>query len=147
MTCSPSNLGHLEALGAEPVLCDAYDAEALQAAVVHFRPDMVMHQLTDLPDAVTQIGALGATTGCGRKERETFWLPPRQPALCASWRRASPGNNPEVVVLKAGTTNGRSWTPKEWSSDTDSSTVLTPTTRLTRRRLLAFTSMRRPDEP
>ena len=37
-------------LGAEPVVCDAYDAEGLSAAVAAFAPDLVMSQLTDLPD-------------------------------------------------------------------------------------------------
>ena len=58
MTHSPAKLDHLRALVTEPCLCDVYDAEALQAAVVRFRPDAVMQQLTDLPDDVTQITAL-----------------------------------------------------------------------------------------
>jgi hypothetical protein len=39
----------LWAAGAEPVLADALDAEALAAAVVLARPDLVIHQLTSLP--------------------------------------------------------------------------------------------------
>lgn len=39
----------LEALGVEPVLLDVYDADALKAAVTAARPDVVIHQLTDLP--------------------------------------------------------------------------------------------------
>jgi nucleoside-diphosphate-sugar epimerase len=39
------------ALGAEPVVVSAFDAEALAAAVRAFGPDVVIHQLTDLPDA------------------------------------------------------------------------------------------------
>jgi uncharacterized protein YbjT (DUF2867 family) len=42
-------------LGAEPVVVDAYDAEALREAVVAFGPEMVMHQLTDLPDDAAEI--------------------------------------------------------------------------------------------
>lgn len=45
----------LRGLGAEPVVVDAYDAEALREAVVSFGPEMVMHQLTDLPDDAAQI--------------------------------------------------------------------------------------------
>ncbi len=59
MTRSAAKLGQLRALGAEPVLCDVYDVEALSAAVGQFRPDMVMQQLTDLPDDATQVAALG----------------------------------------------------------------------------------------
>jgi nucleoside-diphosphate-sugar epimerase len=50
MTRSASKADGLRALGAEPVVCDVFDAEALRDAVVAFRPDLVMHQLTDLPD-------------------------------------------------------------------------------------------------
>jgi nucleoside-diphosphate-sugar epimerase len=42
-------------LGAEPVVIDVYDAEELRAAVVDFSPDLVMYQLTDLPDDASQI--------------------------------------------------------------------------------------------
>ncbi|WP_039797735.1 NAD-dependent epimerase/dehydratase family protein [Nocardia araoensis] len=50
MTRSAGKADPLRALGAEPVVCDVYDADALTAAVVGFGPDLVMHQLTDLPD-------------------------------------------------------------------------------------------------
>jgi nucleoside-diphosphate-sugar epimerase len=50
MTRTPSKLTRLRDLGAEPVLCDAYDATALREAVVSFRPDAVVNELTDLPD-------------------------------------------------------------------------------------------------
>jgi len=40
----------VSALGAEPVVCDAFDAAALAKAVSRFAPDVVVHQLTDLPD-------------------------------------------------------------------------------------------------
>jgi nucleoside-diphosphate-sugar epimerase len=59
MTRSPGKLDGLMELGAEPVLCDVYDAEALRAAVVRFRPDLVMHQLTDLPDTAAKIPEFG----------------------------------------------------------------------------------------
>jgi nucleoside-diphosphate-sugar epimerase len=50
MTRSPDKAAGLRTLGAEPVVCDVFDAEALEAAVVAFQPDAVVHQLTDLPD-------------------------------------------------------------------------------------------------
>lgn len=50
MTRSPDKARLLAAAGAEPVVCDAFDADALTAAVVAYAPDLVMHQLTDLPD-------------------------------------------------------------------------------------------------
>lgn len=39
----------LAALGVEPVVVDMFDAEAVMRAVVAARPDIVIHQLTDLP--------------------------------------------------------------------------------------------------
>lgn len=59
MTRSPEKIAGLRALGAEPVLCDVYDADALRVAVIQFRPDAVMHQLTDLPDDAEKIPELG----------------------------------------------------------------------------------------
>lgn len=38
-------------LGGTPVVVDVYDAEALKAAVATAKPDVVIHQLTDLPDS------------------------------------------------------------------------------------------------
>jgi nucleoside-diphosphate-sugar epimerase len=55
MTRSPRKVAQLESLGAEPVVCDVYDAETLTAAVGAFGPDTVMDQLTDLPDHASQI--------------------------------------------------------------------------------------------
>lgn len=60
MTRSPDKRAALRALGAQPVICDVYDADALRAAVAAFRPDTVMHQLTDLPDDAARIGDLAA---------------------------------------------------------------------------------------
>ena len=45
----------LKDLGAEPVVCDVFDAAALTEAVAAFRPDQVFHQLTDLPDNVAEL--------------------------------------------------------------------------------------------
>ncbi|HVT00177.1 MAG TPA: NAD-dependent epimerase/dehydratase family protein [Solirubrobacterales bacterium] len=47
-------------LGAESVVIDVYDAEALRRAVVDFAPELVMHQLTDLPDDAAEIPARAA---------------------------------------------------------------------------------------
>jgi nucleoside-diphosphate-sugar epimerase len=40
----------LRALGLQPVVVDVFDADALTRAMIDFRPDIVLHQLTDLPD-------------------------------------------------------------------------------------------------
>jgi len=39
----------LRALGADPVVVDVFDADGLRAAVVAARPEIIIHQLTDLP--------------------------------------------------------------------------------------------------
>ncbi len=57
MTRSPGKAGMLRELGAEPVICDVFDAAALTRAVAAFAPDIVFHQLTDLPDAASDIAA------------------------------------------------------------------------------------------
>ncbi len=38
----------LRSLGAEPMVVDVYDQQALAAAALSFRPDVIVHQLTDL---------------------------------------------------------------------------------------------------
>jgi nucleoside-diphosphate-sugar epimerase len=48
-TRSEAKVEMLRELGAEPVVLDVYDAEALRNAIVAFAPELVMHQLTDLP--------------------------------------------------------------------------------------------------
>src|SRR4051795_8860083 len=50
MTRSPRNVETLRDLGAEPVVCDAFDARALRAVVVDFQPEAVVNEPTDLPD-------------------------------------------------------------------------------------------------
>ncbi|MCM6778152.1 NAD(P)H-binding protein [Nocardia sp. CDC159] len=57
MTRSPDKAELLAGLGAEPVVCDVYDAAALEQAVRAFAPDLVMHQLTDLPDLREHLAA------------------------------------------------------------------------------------------
>ena len=55
MTRTREKLDGLVSVGVTPVLCDLFDQQALIAAVVDFRPDLVMHQVTDLPDKVEEI--------------------------------------------------------------------------------------------
>lgn len=47
-TRSADKSAALRALGAEPVIVDVFDAEALRRAVLTAQPDAVIHQLTDL---------------------------------------------------------------------------------------------------
>lgn len=50
MTRSAEKAASLESLGAIPVVCDVYDRERLVEAVAAAHPDVVIHELTDLPD-------------------------------------------------------------------------------------------------
>ena len=58
LTRSPSKTELLSHLGAEPILCDVFDREALIQAVRDFKPDVVLNELTDLPDDAAQISEL-----------------------------------------------------------------------------------------
>lgn len=48
-TRDPAKADTLRRLGAEPVVVDVFDAAALSDAVAAARPEVVIHQLTDLP--------------------------------------------------------------------------------------------------
>jgi len=52
MTRSQEKTGMLAELGAEPVVADAFDADALREAVVGTEPEVVIHELTDIPRQV-----------------------------------------------------------------------------------------------
>ena len=47
-TRSADKAGAIRAMGAEPVVVDVFDADALKRAVATAKPDAVIHQLTDL---------------------------------------------------------------------------------------------------
>jgi nucleoside-diphosphate-sugar epimerase len=51
-TRSAGKAAELKTIGVEPVVLDVFDATALQAAVVGARAEIVIHQLTDLPDVI-----------------------------------------------------------------------------------------------
>jgi len=74
MTRTPAKTDGLRAAGVNPVLCDVFDQRSLIAAVKDFRPDVIVHQLTDLPDDIEKIadffaansGHQGIETGARR---------------------------------------------------------------------------------
>jgi nucleoside-diphosphate-sugar epimerase len=53
LTRTPAKAEGLAAAGAEPVVCDVLDADALRDAVVAAKPEAVVHHLTDLPQRMT----------------------------------------------------------------------------------------------
>jgi nucleoside-diphosphate-sugar epimerase len=70
MTRSPERAESLRAAGAEPAVCDALDAEAVRAAVAEARPDVLVHQLTDLPQEFSvryRYGQTGPLRGEGTR--------------------------------------------------------------------------------
>lgn len=68
MTRTPAKAPQLEALGAHPVVCDVYDRSALREAVTAFGPEIVLHELTDLPDDLERIPEQAASHARIRRE-------------------------------------------------------------------------------
>jgi len=65
-TRTPEKAAALRALGADPVVLDVFDAAALTRAVQAASPQVVIHQLTDLPSAP---GTPGYQAGLERNAR------------------------------------------------------------------------------
>ena len=55
LTRSSSKTELLSHLGAESILCDVFDLVALTRTVRAFKTDLILNELTDLPDDVAQI--------------------------------------------------------------------------------------------
>jgi nucleoside-diphosphate-sugar epimerase len=113
MTRSPDKAEMLRELGAEPVVLDVYDASALVEAVVAFEPDLVMHQLTDLPPNPAEIPAKAEENARIRTEGTRNLLAAaaseREPRLLAqsiAWRLPGDAHRSveehEAMVLEAG---------------------------------------------
>jgi nucleoside-diphosphate-sugar epimerase len=51
LTRSSGKAAFLRNLGAEPVVADALDSDAIETAIVSARPDVIVHELTDLKGA------------------------------------------------------------------------------------------------
>jgi uncharacterized protein YbjT (DUF2867 family) len=73
-TRSAERADMIEKAGGTPVVVDVYDVEALTAAVVKSRPELVIHQLTDLPDDAADIPARAAGNSKMRTEGTTNLL-------------------------------------------------------------------------
>ena len=55
MTRTREKIDGLRAAGVTPVLCNVFDQHALTAAVKDFQPDVIVHQVTDLPDQIEKL--------------------------------------------------------------------------------------------
>src|ERR1700754_4499311 len=57
MKRSAEKAGRLASIGAQPIVCDVFDRPALTSAVRGFSPDVLMYELTDLPDDLENLPA------------------------------------------------------------------------------------------
>ena len=60
MTRNPASADALEKAGISTALVDVFDADALKTAMVDAAPEVVMHQLTDLPRVLENENQLAA---------------------------------------------------------------------------------------
>jgi nucleoside-diphosphate-sugar epimerase len=112
MTRSQEKADRLRALGAEPVVCDVFDANALRDAVTASTPELVMDELTDLPDDVSQLRQFSGRNDRMRSEGTRNLLAaakaaqaPRFLAQSIAWRPPGRGqvvDEHERMVLEAG---------------------------------------------
>jgi nucleoside-diphosphate-sugar epimerase len=70
-TRDPARAEALRAQGVEAVVLDAFDAAAVRAAVAAARPEVVVHQLTTLPQDPTPKSMAAAVEANARLRRET----------------------------------------------------------------------------
>jgi nucleoside-diphosphate-sugar epimerase len=70
MTRSESKVNGLGSAGATPVVCDVFDGDALRDAVVAASPEVVLHELTDLPPNIDPRKADEQTAGNDRIRTE-----------------------------------------------------------------------------
>jgi nucleoside-diphosphate-sugar epimerase len=68
-TRSAGKAAGLEAAGAEPVIVDVFDGAALARVVAAARPELIIHQLTDLPQS-SDSAALAAASARNARLRE-----------------------------------------------------------------------------
>ena len=113
----------VEALGAEPIVCDVYDATALREAVAAFAPELVVNELTDLPDDETALDAARAANRRIRSEGTANLLAAAPGIRTIAQSTAFPAagiEEHEALVLEAGGVllrYGRFYGPGTWHSD------------------------------
>jgi UDP-glucose 4-epimerase len=82
MTRTPAKADLVQSLGAEPIVCDVYDADRLRAAIVAFAPDVLMHELTDLPDRLDELDQYTMRNSRMRREGTQNLLAAADAARC-----------------------------------------------------------------
>ncbi|MHB1865393.1 MAG: NAD-dependent epimerase/dehydratase family protein [Candidatus Saccharimonadales bacterium] len=68
MTRTPKKAELLESLGAKPIVCNVFDLTPLTNEIESFAPDVIINELTDLPDDPRQIPEYGTRTSRVRIE-------------------------------------------------------------------------------
>lgn len=127
MTRTPEKADALRAAGAAPVVCDLFDRASLIAAVDAFHPDVVVHQVTDLPDALDQVAEWVAANNRVRSEGTRNLLEAARAAHAArvvaqsiAWRGGAVIDAHEQDVVAAGGTvlrYGRFYGPGTYYQD------------------------------
>jgi nucleoside-diphosphate-sugar epimerase len=113
MIRSPQKADAIRALGAEPVVCDVFDAAALEEAVVSFGPEALLDELTDLPDDAALLPEFRDANARIRREGTRNLLAAAQAAgakqflaQSTAWRIPGEGgatvDDLERLVLEAG---------------------------------------------
>jgi uncharacterized protein YbjT (DUF2867 family) len=115
MTRTQRKIDGLRAAGVTPVLCDLFDQRSLIAAVKDFQPDIVVHQVTDLPDQIEKLADFLPRNDRVRSEGTRNLLTAARTANASgfvaqsiAWR-SGPGTGPVVdahedAVISAGGT-------------------------------------------
>jgi nucleoside-diphosphate-sugar epimerase len=113
LTRSPEKVETLRLLGALPVVCDVFDRKELRAAVGDFGADVIVSELTDLPDDRTQLQTYRSANDRMRREGTRNLLAaaaaamtPRFLAQSIAWHlsgeRGAAVRKFERMVLEAG---------------------------------------------
>lgn len=113
MTRTPDKAEQLQTLGAQPVICHVFEVEALRDVVGTCGPDVILHQLTEVPDDRGRIRELAAANTRMRREgtrnlvaAEQAAGVPRFVAQSVAWQIAGDGGvaveDHERAVLGAG---------------------------------------------
>jgi nucleoside-diphosphate-sugar epimerase len=105
MTRRPEASGLIASWGADPAVADAYDREAVARAVAAARPDVVVHQLTDLAAGSSAANARLRTEGTvNLVEAARAASVPRMVAQSVSWAYEGgigPADEPTPLDLDA----------------------------------------------
>jgi NAD(P)-dependent dehydrogenase (short-subunit alcohol dehydrogenase family) len=108
MTRTKEKIEGLRAARVTPVWCDVFDQRALAAAVKEFKPDLIVHQVTDLPDRIEQLADFLPGNNRVRSEGTRNLLAAAQavnaPGFLAqsiAWR-TGPGTGPVLDAHESG---------------------------------------------